>query len=119
MKKGLLFIAALVVVFLVSTPLFGEAKIEVSEVTARQTHDADYMRYVRYEVEAEVRNHTNEVQEVAVTIRGVSDRGGGGSVHLYGRIPAKSAKVLSSNGRMLLEDWKALQNWEVVDVAAH
>jgi hypothetical protein len=119
MKKGLLFIAALVLVFLMSTPLFGEGKIEVSGVTAKQTQDADYMRYVRYEVEAEVRNHTNETQEVAVTIRGVSGRGGGGTAYLYGRIPAKSAKVLSFNGRMLLEDWKSLQEWEVVDVSAH
>jgi len=119
MKRIPIFIAALVIVFLLHMPLFAQDKIEVSEVTAKQTHDADYMRYVRYEVEAEVKNHTNEVQEVAVTVRGVSDRGGGGSVHLYGRIPAKSAKYLSSNGRMLLEDWKALQNWEVVDVAVH
>lgn len=119
MKRALIFIVCLMVVFLMSTPIFAEGKIEVSGVTAKQTHDADYMRYVRYEVEAEVKNHSDEAQEVAVTIRGISDRGGGGSVHLYGRIPAKSAKILSSNGRMLLEDWKALQNWEVVDVAAH
>ena len=119
MKRATIFIATLMFVFLMHMPLFAQDKIEVSGVTAKQTHDADYMRYVRYEVEAEVKNHTNEVQEVAVTVRGVSDRGGGGSVHLYGRIPAKSAKILSSNGRMLLEDWKALQNWEVVDVAVH
>ncbi|MFC1580197.1 hypothetical protein ACFL4N_04730 [Thermodesulfobacteriota bacterium] len=119
MKKGLLFIAALAVVFLMGTPVFAEGKIEVSDITAKQTHDADYMRYVRYEVEAEVKNHTNEEQEVAVTIRGVSDRGGGGTGYLYGRIPAKSSKYLSFNGRMLLEDWKTIQEWEVVDVTAH
>jgi hypothetical protein len=119
MKRAPIFIASLMLVFLMHMPVFAEGKIEVSEVTATQTHDADYMRYVRYQVEVEVKNHTNEAQEVAVTVRGVSDRGGGGTAHLYGRIPAKSAKVLSSDGRMLLEDWKALQNWEVVDVAAH
>jgi len=119
MKRAPIFIASLMLVFLMHIPVFAEGKIEVSEVTAKQTHDADYMRYVRYEVEAEVKNHTNEVQEVAVTVRGISDRGGGGTAHLYGRIPAKSAKILSYNGRMLLEDWKTLQNWEVVDVAVH
>ena len=88
MKRAPIFIASLMLVFLMHMPVFGEGKIEVSGVTAKQTHDADYMRYVRYEVEAEVKNHTNEAQEVAVTVRGVSDRGGGGPAYLYGRIPA-------------------------------
>lgn len=119
MRKGVLFTATLVVAFLMCTPLYGDSQIEVSGLTARQTEDADYMRYVRYQVEIEVKNHSNEAQEVAVTVRGVSDRGGGGTAHLYGRIPAKSTKTLSYNGRMLLEDWKALQNWEVLDVSVH
>ena len=119
MKKGFLFIAALVFVFLVNMPLFAQDKIAVSEISAKQTHDADYMGYVRYELQAEVKNHSDVAQEVAVSVRGISDRGGGGTAYLYGRIPAKSAKFLSFNGRMLSEDWRALQDWEVVDVAVH
>ena len=68
MKRAPIFIASLMLVFLMHMPVFGEGKIEVSEVTATKTHDADYMRYVRYQVEAMVKNHTNEVQEVAVTV---------------------------------------------------
>lgn len=119
MKRGLSCIVALVVMLLMNVPLFAQDKIEVLDVTAKQTQDTDYMGYVRYEVEAEVKNHSDRAEEVAVSIRGISDRGGGGTAYLYGRVPAKSTKILSFNGRMLQEDWRALEDWEVVDVSVH
>lgn len=117
MKRSLLCIAALVVVFLVNTPLFAQDKIQVSDISATKTHDADYMGYVGYELTAEVKNFSDMDQEVAVSIRGISNRGGGGTAYLYGRIPAKSGRFLSFDGRMLETDWQAIEDWEVVDVS--
>ena len=100
-------------------PLFAQDNIKVVDVSATKTHDANYMGYVGYELTAEVKNYSDADVEVAVSIRGISDRGGGGTAYLYGRIPAKSGKFLSYDGEMLENDWKDVEDWEVVDVTVH
>ena len=119
MKRGLLCIAAFVVVFLLTMPVYAQDKdkIQVVDISAQKTHDANAMGYVGYELTAEVKNYLDRDVEVAVSIRAISERGGGGTAYLSGSIPAQSGKYLSYDGEMLENDWKDVEDWEVVDVS--
>ena len=119
MKRGL--IQAMVVVFalMMVTSAFAQGQVEVGDIEAKKLQDADAFGYIVYELTADVKNHADVAHEVAVSVRGISERGGGGTAYLYGRIPAKSQKYLSFKGRMLQNDWNTIQDWEVESVSAH